>query len=269
MEKKLDQDHRLLAEKLEGFEVSNWSKDAVWEDISAQVFQPKKKRGVWWWYAVAAMIMLSGTFFLLPKENGEVAKADFSEKGSQQNTFKRTQPLEEQIAEQSVAEPEDQGTPEKPESTPVLAVNQKSQPVLKPETSQRELTETSVNKMSSTNESSDAVTTNKIREAGTSLALENATVERRMNTFRESAKVEEIEQTLALNTEPEAEMMEGKKVVLIIDDIEEGQTNQKDNFFKKIGKFNQTGEWEKNQKEKGIWARFIESTKPEQKAIQL
>ncbi|WP_304235525.1 hypothetical protein [Jiulongibacter sediminis] len=268
MEKKLDQDHRLLAEKLESFEVTDFSKDEVWGDISAQVFQTKKKSVAWWWYAVAAMVLLCGTFFLLPKGQEEVANViPVKVENSQESATTKNAPFEETIVAKSQANPQlekEELSRSEPASIPVLAsVIEKKTSKNKEhaESSERLLAAAAVTEIEGSKE---------MRVKNQSSAAEKRVEPVKEIEVLDKMEIEEVvEKQPLLASNSSVESMEGKKVVLIIDDLEEGRTNKKDNLFRKIGKFNRTGEWEKTDKEKGIWARFIESTKPDQKAIQL
>jgi hypothetical protein len=272
MEKKLDQDHRLLAEKLDSFEVTDFSKDEVWGDISARVFTKKVKK-FWWWYAVAAVLLLAGTFFMIPDQELNMADAVADSIPKQSSEMAR-EPLTDKNTVASKIEPVKLS---KNEEIKTKRGFENTQPTLTRATSMATTSqkksldaEKPINETASQNHEIGVTVTEKmITKSEVNLNVKNTEaleIQRRAEKPKPVLKIAEAE----LNQSPlasNAEKMEGKKLVLIIEDLEEGRTNKKVNLFQKIGNFNRTGDWEKTENEKKVWARFIESTKPDRKTL--
>ncbi|MGR3809989.1 hypothetical protein [Jiulongibacter sp. NS-SX5] len=277
MEKRLDQDHRLLAEKLEGFEVTDWSKDGVWENISSEVFEEKKGKPLWWWYASAAVILLVGTFTAvnwLSSSEQELA-SNQSEPAEMFNDVI----IEEEGEFQSNDKLDVNNTIDVVKSAkkpnPTIAMSSAPKPVriqkVEPLTVQKITTEKVKitlleNKPQVASKTPNQRTTHEINTENEAVLVEDdkpiiKQEKPQLAAISEVSKDKEVSK--------EELTTRGKKIVLVIEDIEEGRTNEKKGFFKKVGEFNRSGNWEKTEKQEGAWAKFIKSTKPGKKTIQL
>jgi hypothetical protein len=232
MEKKQDIDIEKIKEKLSDASLNpEWNKSAVWAAI-----ETKKTRvlPIWKFSAAAAILcMLSFGFWFTLSPNQEQSVATLPAKTADAIVEDSSIP---EMAELPI------------ENEKVIANSFKPLAVKSSITKPRAIL----------NSPSTTETANPINVQEMQQEVELATISPKA-VKKEVARAEVIQKVEVANID-KPKSLTGQKITLLIPKIETQERSGVLGFVQKIGKFNQTGVWEKEQKGR-LWAKFVESTK--------
>jgi hypothetical protein len=267
MGRKQNIDEKLIAEKILDFEsTSSDSGGMTWESVSAEVFPSKKKRmTVYWWYAGVAAIMLVALLIYLPQQGDFIesegfrgvaavksqAETDVNQKDSQLSELQQ-QDSNELIA--LIVKPESKYNGQNKEEVPVTRAAEFLH--------SKETTSNPVSKSAETEISEVLLETDKLQ---VSFEIVNDRVPKPAVIKTENVS----EEQLMAKAEGNLEVLSGKKITLLIETEPVKGHNEKKGLIRRVANFNRTGEWEKTEKDAEVWAKIVESTKPDKRVIVL
>ncbi len=253
MGRKQSIDEKLLAEKILEFEYSSTDKGNLrWDSISGEVFPKKKKTAIYWWSAGVAAALTAVVLFWVPSGPNQLASEIQTIQPAEQTPDEKNSSSELQVMEPSATLP-----------LPVARVVPSAKAI---KTSLEAKNEKEMRKLEADySPSLPGVSSVEMQVADVAAPK----VETLKEFVSEESRDESEKMQVALQTALEKDVLTGKKVVLLVDTTPLESTNEKKGFLKRIGNFNRSGKWEKNEKEAETWARFIESTRPEKRTTQL
>lgn len=241
MEKKQDIDIEKIKEKLRDDSMNiEWNKERVWNRIDVNEEEPKVLFPFWKMAATASVLLIAN--FGLWLFIGQKGESNISELKTLEAPVEVEIPINAEVLDLSeevlVAK-----SIKKPKVKYAIQTNRKSEVTIAKTFIKRESLElASMDKPIKITSKLEAIS-----------EMENVSVSGLEVTSSKKDKVFPMSELKLI----------GQKITLIIPEEEEKVKTGLAGFVQRVGKFNQTGEWETKEKESKntLWAKFIESTK--------
>lgn len=271
MGRKQDIDEKLLAEKILEFEASSEDMGGLsWDRVSSEVFPQKKKKPMWLWYGGVAAALMIGLLFVLPEDKDKLADVKQIENTNSASKLSFASDETTELVESSSAVAEHTNSPQAKRLPQLPAVLPESRSLSMVKTRESKAGPVTGSLISTEKVDEKMALKEAVESPSESGVLEVKVAATEPVKVQNQAHEEEFNQVEKEQIASEASSgLQGKKVLLVIETQPLEGDNEKKGIFKRIGKFNRTGEWEKNEKQADMWARFMESTKPEKRAAQL
>ncbi len=258
MEKKQEIETELFIKKLSDDSIKvEWDKEKVWASISEQVFEKKKKPAVWIWYcSAAAAVVLVFLLFLIPEQKDTISlSSDLLEINEEEATLETI--------------PKSQHDEHLNNSADTHLALTLDEPVKQSDSDSESLFKVAnTKKLSSSTANNPEIRTSRAKISSEKLQDKKMAImtlaDGKSITESKEQEVDKIttESISKKNIFDVADMnnsLEGKKIVLTIPTDVQIQ-EEKPGLFKKLGEYNRTGEWPKDEKAKNLWTRIKEST---------
>ncbi len=261
MEKKQEIETELFIKKLSDDSIKvEWDKEKVWASVSEQVFEKKKKPAVWIWYcSAAAAVVLVFLLFLIPEQKTTI---------SMSSDLPVLQEINEEEATLETI-PKSQHDEHLNNSADTHLALTLDEHVKQSDSDSKSLFKVAnTNKLPSSTANNPDIRTSRATISSDKLQdTKMATMTLADGKSKTESKEQELDKIITESISKKNifdvvdmnNSLEGKKIVLTIPTDVQIQ-EEKPGLFKKLGEYNRTGEWPKDEKAKNLWTRIKEST---------